>query len=209
MNPEKLPEPSTLKNICQSIAVLDALICPEWEMRYFSFDAKWSKNEQMASMRNGEGDDYFILFSSSQTAIKGCLGESDLSGNPAFYSNIEKELGGLFRSFFDEPAFSMDEASFVYFYDVKNTKWKKVGQSSSEYAEHEDGSDELLQWIIGGADFYQQWAKEYYEEDIDPIIVKKVFNHQRLTEEEIKTVNPELELKAFFDDLQEIGYPIK
>ena len=44
----------------QGLAVRGAIAEPEWEYRYFSFDAKWAKGERMASMRNGEGDDRFL-----------------------------------------------------------------------------------------------------------------------------------------------------
>ena len=35
---------------------------PEWEYRYFSYNSKWDKSEEVASMKNGEGDEYYLLF---------------------------------------------------------------------------------------------------------------------------------------------------
>ena len=55
----------TVERVAQSIAVLDAILSPEWEYRFFSFNAAWdsTKRERMASMRDGSGDDYFAVFS--------------------------------------------------------------------------------------------------------------------------------------------------
>ena len=56
-----LPDVPNLVRITKAIAMLDAIICPERLDRYYSFNAKWSPGEQMASMRNGSGDGYFAL----------------------------------------------------------------------------------------------------------------------------------------------------
>jgi hypothetical protein len=45
--------------------MLDAIMSPEWEWRYYSFDSRWGPGEEMASMRNGSGDAYSIVFSSA------------------------------------------------------------------------------------------------------------------------------------------------
>ena len=55
-----LPAIKQLKLLAQSLAMLDAIIEPEWEFRYYSFNAHWGREEAMASMRNGSGDDYFF-----------------------------------------------------------------------------------------------------------------------------------------------------
>ncbi len=44
---------------------------PEWEYRYYSINSKWDEGEMMASMRNGSGDEYFILFDSHGAIMKG------------------------------------------------------------------------------------------------------------------------------------------
>ncbi len=56
-----LPDIEGLRKLTQSLAMLDAIMSPEWEYRYYSFNSKWDDGEMMASMRNGSGDEYFIL----------------------------------------------------------------------------------------------------------------------------------------------------
>jgi hypothetical protein len=59
--------------------MLDAILEPEWEYRYYSFNSRWSPGEMMASMRDGSGDGYFILFDKHGAAIKGFAHESIMS----------------------------------------------------------------------------------------------------------------------------------
>jgi hypothetical protein len=73
------PDVESLKRLSQSLAMLDAILSPDWEFRYYSFNSKWNAGEMMASMRNGSGDDYFILFNSSGAIIKGFAHESPMS----------------------------------------------------------------------------------------------------------------------------------
>jgi len=82
-----LPEPKILLQKAKSLALLDAIYCQEWEFRYFSHNAHWANNEQMGSMRDGEGNDYFVHFSPNAVAIKGCFIESGISGHPNILKN--------------------------------------------------------------------------------------------------------------------------
>jgi hypothetical protein len=58
-----LPDVVTLQRRSQALAVLDAIMSPEWEWRYYSVGSRWAPGEEMASMRNGSGDAYSIVFS--------------------------------------------------------------------------------------------------------------------------------------------------
>ena len=41
-NRSALPEPGDLRRLSQSLAMLDAILCPEWQYRYHSFNASWA-----------------------------------------------------------------------------------------------------------------------------------------------------------------------
>ncbi len=75
----QLPTIRELRDLCRSLAMLDAILSPGWESRYFSFDAAWAENEEMASMRNGSGDEYSIVFSAAGAYIRGFDHESPMS----------------------------------------------------------------------------------------------------------------------------------
>lgn len=42
MSPDLLPPVASLHRITQSLAMLDGILCPEWEYRYYSFNSQWA-----------------------------------------------------------------------------------------------------------------------------------------------------------------------
>src|SRR5262245_33579514 len=74
-----LPDIDGLKRLMQSMALLDAILSPEWQYRYYSFDSKWDNGEQMGSMRDGCGDDLFALFNEHGCFLKGFAHEAEMS----------------------------------------------------------------------------------------------------------------------------------
>lgn len=58
-----LPNKNSLQNICKAISVLDAIICQEWEYRYYSYNSQWGEGEEYCEMRDGSGDLMNIFFS--------------------------------------------------------------------------------------------------------------------------------------------------
>src|SRR5215475_12894352 len=66
-----LPDVDRLRTLLQSVAMLDAILSPKWEYRYYSFNSHWSSGEQMGSMRDGCGDDLFALFNATGCFLKG------------------------------------------------------------------------------------------------------------------------------------------
>src|SRR5437867_3802029 len=111
-----LPGIESLKRLSQSLAMLDAIMSPEWEYRYYSFNSKWGEAEMMASLRNGSGDEYFILFNPHGAITKGFAHESPMSpyatqsGKP--WSGVLDDVPDEFKAFLSEPAFSIDDATF-------------------------------------------------------------------------------------------------
>lgn len=83
-NLKPLPDILELKRLTQSLAMLDAILSPEWEYRYYSFNQAWSDGGMMASMRNGSGDHWFAIFCAAGAAIHGLAHEAPIfrHGNP-------------------------------------------------------------------------------------------------------------------------------
>ena len=73
-----------LKKKLKSLAIADAIIEPEWEYRYFSYNSQWGQNEEMASMRDGSGGHWFVLFEPDNVAYK-CISPDD-----GFIDNFEE-----------------------------------------------------------------------------------------------------------------------
>src|SRR4051794_29115430 len=105
-----MPDIENLERLTQSLAMLDAIISPEWEYRYFSFNAEWgtSLGERMASMRNGSGDEYFLLFAGAGAILKGFDHESPMSSwtgiPPSVWPGVVDHVPEEFSAFLAEPA---------------------------------------------------------------------------------------------------------
>ncbi len=79
-NLKNLPSPIDLQKLCKSISALEAIISPDWEYRYFSYQNDWSETEELCKMRTGQGDQLLILFSKNGTCINGFANESTMNG---------------------------------------------------------------------------------------------------------------------------------
>lgn len=73
-----LPDITTLRNLCRSIAMAEAVLNPDGEREY-CFLPSWSETEGLASLRNGSGDELDIVFSPTGAYIRGFDHESPLS----------------------------------------------------------------------------------------------------------------------------------
>ena len=196
-----LPSISDIRRITKSLAMLDAILCPEWEYRYYSFDSKWGAGEEMASMRNGSGDGWFLLLNSTGAAIKGFAHE--LANDVDFFQNIQAQVPQDFSSFLNEPAFSMQHATFCYWRKNNESSWSKVRSSIIE-----DGSFDMLELLVAGESDYKEWAEDYYEMPVSIEAVKQIFTHLPLSKSVVLELNPDASLESVYEDAIEIGYPI-
>jgi hypothetical protein len=207
-----LPDIEGLKVLSQSLAMLDAIIYPEWEYRYYSFNCRWAPNQAMASMRNGSGDEYFALFSSAGVILKGFAHESLMSPYandrhstwPGVLDNVPK----VFSEFLSEPAFVVEDTTFCIWRTYDDAEWKQ-GNIQFPDGEDPDGSAELLGMLDGDPQTYQAWAEDYYERPISLSAVRYVYEHQPLTQEVVTMLNTGLRLEALAADIEEIGYPLR
>jgi hypothetical protein len=206
-----LPDIDALRRLSQSLAMLDAIISPQWEFRYYSFNSTWGSGEMMASMRNGSGDDYFLLFNAAGAILKGFAHESPMTPHanrdykvwPGVLDNVPTE----FASFLSEPAFTLEDTTFCLWRRHADSNWQ-VGEI--EYPSNDldpDGSDALLAILDGQAATYQEFAESYYERSVDLSSVEKIYQHRPLTQELISALNPELSPEDLAADILEIAYP--
>jgi len=206
----ELPGIDELKRISQSIATLDAIMMDEWDYRYFSFDANWGEGETLASMRDGSGDSYFILFNSFGAIIKGYGHESAMAAYTVDSGKVwPGVLDGLppeFETVLTDPAFVAEETSFCIWRKYSDSDWQ-TGKIDFPGEEDPDGSADLLFVLDGSPDTYQQWAGEYYESTIPLDAVQEVYRHKPLTQQLVSRLNSERRIDDLDSDLDEIRYP--
>ena len=205
-----LPDIESLKRLSQSLAMLDAIMSPEWEFRYYSFNSKWNKGEMMASMRNGSGDDYFILFNLHGAIIKGFAHESSMSpfvNVPIkVWQSVLENVPSDFQEFLSEPAFSIEATTFCIWRRYSDSTWQ-VGDIIYPEEKDPDGSEELISILDGSASSYQAFATYYFGKEIDFSAVQYIYEHKSLTDEIVMKLNAEVSMNMLRDDIEEIGYP--
>jgi len=204
-----LPDIAALTKLTQSLALLDAIICPEWEYRYYSFDAHWTNNLSVFFMRNGSGDEFIILFAKEGAVIKGFAHESAMSPyrhSPLqVWAGVIDEIPKVLRTYLLDPAFELSATTFCIWRTVSDTKWK-CGNVMFPDDPLGDGSAMLLTMLDGDPTTYQTYAQEYYEKTFELSAIKHIYHHLLLTDEVVKDLNSELTLSDFNKELQTIGY---
>ena len=204
------PDIESLKKLSQSLAMLDAIMSPEWEYRYYSFNSKWAEQEMMASMRNGSGDDYFILFNSHGAIMKGFAHESSMSpwatDSGQLWPGVVDDVPDEFKGFLSEPAFSIEATTFCIWRSYSDSSWQ-VGKIDYPEGDDPDGSEDLLSMLDGKPSNYKEFAEQYYERPVDLAAVSDIYQHKPLTDEIIKMLNADRSKEDLKSDIEEIGYP--
>ena len=198
-----LPNRKALQTICKAISVLDAVICQEWQFRYYSYNNKWTDDEEFCEMRNGQGDQMLILFRQDGCVINGFAHE--------FKQQDKQKLSQNLPSIFDEFIFGEPVKSIGTTFCLWTTEQKdwQVG----EIENYEDNSEEMLSIFDGNPQTYINWATEYFEDSyvesgIPLDTVTKIYSGQTLTKKMVLTIVEELEdWEQLEADLNEIGYP--
>jgi hypothetical protein len=205
-----LPDIESLRRLSQSLAMLDAIMSPDWESRYYSFNSKWGEGEVMASMRDGSGDEYFILFNPHGVIVKGFAHESPMSpyatesGKP--WAGVLDDAPDEFKNFLSEPAFSIGDTTFCIWRRYTDSSWQ-VGSIDYPEGGDPDGSEDLLSILDGQPSAYKEFAEYYYEKEIDLSAVEHIYQHRALTPEIVAALNADVSLGGLKSDVKEIGYP--
>jgi len=206
----ELPSIDVLMRQSKALAMLDAILSPEWEFRYYSFNSKWGAGEAMASMRDGAGNEYFILFNEHGAAIKGFDHEAEMSpwaaDPPAPWPGMYDRVPAEFSSFLAEPAFSMEAVTFCIWRRWSDAAWQ-CGVETFPEGGDPDGSEWMLAIFDGDPATYQAFAREYYEVEVPLEPVRAIYDYEPLTDELVQALNSEATAEGVGADALEIGYP--
>ncbi|MFI6151884.1 hypothetical protein ACIBCA_04240 [Kitasatospora sp. NPDC051170] len=208
-----LPDPDVLRDHCRALAMLDAILSPDWSSRYYSFDSRWSPTEELASMRNGSGDEYSIVFAPVGVYVRGFDHESPMSpyAEDGVWPGVLDSVPEEFRSCVEEPAFNDDGVP-----TVTACLWRRTTDGSWQTGEIDfpeghadpDGADWLFRLLTDRSpEAYASFAVDYYEVPVDLDTVRHVCALRPLTDDVVRALNVELTLADVAEDIAEIGYP--
>lgn len=199
----RLPSVPDVERRCVALAMLDAILSPGWEYRYYSFNRYWdrARNHRMGSFRDGCGDEYFILFSSDAVAsIKGFDYEA-FDGR-----SVKGVLDGIpeaFADFKNEPAFDMENITFCLW--NAGDGWQRSGTLADGVIAR-DGSASMLGLLVGTPADYAEYAMDNFEIAVSARVVAQFFALDELTAALAASLRNDADL-AQIGDIDEIGYP--
>ena len=201
-----MPDIPAFRRLTRSLAMLDAILSPEWEDRYYSFDSHWGPGELMASMRNGQGDHWFALMTDAGVVMHGLHHEAAMYRPDDPWSGLFTAIPPELSGFRDEPAFDTRNSTFCIWRRTNAQAWER-GPVQFPPGDDPDGSAELFRHLDGRPETYVSFAAEYYEVEIPLDVVTDVYRHTPLTTELVARLNPAVLLTDLASDLAEIGYP--
>jgi len=202
-NLQGLPEWRVLQKSCKAMSVLDAILSQDWIYRYSSYNSDWSEDEEFFEMRNGEGDQLLILFTTAGAVINGYLSEA----NQEEKDKLTAGLPEAYHEFiFGEPVNSTGTTFCIW--TTTDGNW-----TTGHIPAGEDKSEELLSLLDGKPKTYINWATDYFkgsykENGIPGETVSRIFNGETLTADMIFSIIEVLEdADQLKEDLIEISYP--
>jgi hypothetical protein len=213
---QQLPEIDVARDRSRAMAMLDAILSPEWEYRAYSFDAPWSPGQEMASMRDGCGNDYSIVFCPAGAFARGFDHESPMT--PYRYTPLTlwpgllDSLPDVFHTQAHEPAFSEPDgtlrATVCFWREQSDPAWSCGPVEVPTAREDSDGASWLFAILTASSpQAYRQFARDYYELDVDLDAVCRLYALEPLTQEIVATLNPDADLASLEQDRIQIGYP--
>jgi hypothetical protein len=165
----------------------------------------------MASARNGQGDEYFLVFGPAGAFMKGFDHESPMSPwqqkSRAVWPGVLDAVPAVFASQLTEPAFSMQDTTFCIWRTNEDISWQR-GEVDFPPGEDPDGSENLLWMLDGRPETDRRFCEDYYERQVDLRLIASIYEHSRLTEGLVKLLNPEASWVDTAAECEKLGYPV-
>lgn len=198
-----------LKKYLKAIAVLDVVMTPKKKAWLRLVNVSSIGKANAIVIDNGSGDNLVVIFTENGTLIKGFDHESEYNQfaadewDKAFFEYTFSGLPEEFSELLDED--SRDNTTFCMWCMDDSDMWVQNEQEINDEEEDDDGGKSfLLLYICETPEDWCDWAKDYYKTEIASDVVKKVYNGEPLTEEDVVKLNPERNAKEVFAELEEL-----
>ncbi|MFE4370203.1 hypothetical protein ACFRMN_18560 [Streptomyces sp. NPDC056835] len=196
-----LPEPAELRSHLNALAILDATIGDDPQFCCYTFDTARGPGEGAASMENGSGDDFSVLFTPAGVLIRGFDHESEMSpygtDDEQVWPGVIDDVPATLRPLLDEPAFR-DEGidapriTACLWRETGDTAWR-TGSAIAFPAGNEDpdGSGFLFHLLTDRSpEAVQAHFEDYYERPVPLDAVRHVLAGHPLTPAIAGALNP-------------------
>lgn len=195
------------------MAMLDAILCPDPLNRYFTFGGAWIPERQgtSASMRNGSGDEYDIVFDDSGVFIRGLDHKSPMADGES-WPGLTESVPHVFHEYVYNSVFSYEDdlqATVVIWRQTDDEHWSCGDIHFPEGHQDPDGSARLFSIVLDGtASAYKLHAEDQHEIHVNLGAVRELFAGTPLTNDLLHRLNPSLSITDLAEDATVIGYPL-
>ncbi|WP_410590534.1 hypothetical protein [Amycolatopsis sp. lyj-23] len=211
----RLPAIPRLRALCRALATLDVVLDPGSDDRRHGHDPAWAPGAELASMRDGAGNEYSIVFTRAGAFVRGFDHESPMS---PYATDDERPWPGVldavpdaFRDCVENPAFRDDtgtpHVTVCLWREHRDSEWRHGPVTVP--ADGDDGAGWLFGLLTDGTpEAFQDWARDYYGTPIDLDAVRHVYAGRPLSAGVVTALNPATTLTAVADRVAAIGYPL-
>lgn len=207
LDPQSLPHPRLLAQRAMALALLDAIICPEVQYRYFSYDPAHADGEHLAAMRNGEGDHWYLHLSAAGAIIKGHVQALPRAQSRAMALHAQGAVPEDFAALLHGPAFMMDSVSYCYWQGADDACWQRLAHPDGRLRHTYDGSEDYLSVLLAPASCYYEYAADYFECELPLSAIEHLYANAPLSAALVKSLNPQMALADALAAAADIGYP--
>lgn len=198
--------------------MLDAILSPEWEYRFYSYTANWGDGAAATEIRDGSGNDCFIVYTSDGVFIKGLDHESPMApgrrGPSRLWPGLIDDLPEVFAEFTTEPAFGdydgLFNATFCIWRQTDDSRWRtgEIDYSGLENRADPDGAHQMLGVLTDPTpQSYRKFASSYFGIALDPDVVAHIFNLRPLSQDIVRRINARVTLDDLSAEIVSSGYP--
>ncbi|CCH29615.1 hypothetical protein ABZ816_15295 [Actinosynnema sp. NPDC047251] len=211
----RLPDIAALRDLCRSMAMVEAILNPDNEYRRHGYDARWSGARELAWMDNGAGDEYSVVFSAAGAYVRGFDHHSPMSpfvAEPRPWPGVLDSVPEVFHDWVREPSFADEDGlprvTACLWREPGDDRWRTGDVDFDGTDEVPDGADYLFGLLIDGTpEGYRDWARDYYETPVDLDAVRHVYALRPLTPGVVAALNPEVTPAGLENAVTAIGYP--
>ncbi|MEU4717756.1 hypothetical protein AB0F73_29435 [Micromonospora purpureochromogenes] len=210
----KLPPIDVVRDRSRALAMLDSIV----DGVYYDYSRRRGESEA-ASMRNGSGEEYDIVFTADGAFIRGVYHDSPMHNYTGgqLWPGLLEGLPPQFASLVHEPTFCHEDgtidATFVLWRRSGDDRWH-AGEGIDLSPADDEETDPDGAWLLdilcdGAAEECLEYAWSVYDIEMDKVAVEQILTLQPLTDEVIQALNPHKRLADLRERAAELDYPIE
>ncbi|WP_406095643.1 hypothetical protein [Kitasatospora purpeofusca] len=205
-----LPDPAELRARCRGIALLDSIL--DRHVPRHGFVRDWRAGVDLATMDNGSGDQYAIVFDAAGVFLYGFDHESDASPwrdeDREHWPGLLDGLPASLAHYAQAPEFQ-----FEGLFDATVCAWRESGAAEwrcgpVEFAPDEtDGAEGLFGLLVDGdPEAYAGFAEDYFERAVDREAVAAVLAGAPLTRRTVESLSADADFGAVVARARAMGF---